>query len=61
MTTVDRLYTPDQAARLLGCGRTKLYAFLKSGELRSVRLGRVRRIPRSALEEFIESLSDGES
>lgn len=56
MTTVDRLYTPDQAARLLGCGRTKLYAFLKSGELRSVRLGRVRRIPRSALDEFIEGL-----
>ena len=25
---VDRLYSPDQVARILGCGKTKVYAFL---------------------------------
>lgn len=55
---IDRLYTPDQAAQVLGCGRTRVYAFIKSGELRSVKLGKSRRIPRSALDEFIESLED---
>ncbi|KEF98362.1 hypothetical protein K883_01365 [Mycobacterium sp. TKK-01-0059] len=58
MTTIDRLYTPDQAARLLGCGRTKVYGFMRSGALRSVKLGGSRRIPRSALDEFIESLQN---
>lgn len=54
---VDRLYTPEQACRLLGVGRTRLYAFLKDGDLRSVKLGKSRRIPRSALDEFLERLS----
>ncbi|MES3639887.1 helix-turn-helix domain-containing protein [Mycobacterium intracellulare] len=54
----ERLYRPDEAAKLLGCGRTRVYAFIKSGELRSVKLGGSRRIPRSAIEEFIESLDD---
>lgn len=54
---LDRLYTPMQAARILGCGKTKVYGFLRSGELRSVKLGGHRRIPRSALDEFLEGLS----
>ncbi len=56
--TTDRLYNPDQAGRILGCGRTKIYALIKSGALRSVKLGGQRRIRRSDLDEFIESLSD---
>lgn len=55
---VDRLYTPEQACRLLGVGRTRLYAFMKNGDLRSIKLGKSRRIPRSALDEFLESLDD---
>ena len=58
---VDRLYSPDQVARILGCGKTKVYAFLRTGELRSVKLGGHRRIPRSALDEFIEGLEDATS
>lgn len=55
---VERLYRPEEAARLLGCGRTRVFALIGSGDLRSVKLGKSRRIPRSAIDAFIESLGD---
>jgi len=48
MTTLDTprvLLTPEQAAAALGIGRTNAYALIKSGELRSLLIGRLRRIP----------------
>jgi excisionase family DNA binding protein len=51
------LLTPLEAAALLGVGRTKLYEFLGTGQLFSVRLGRSRRIPRSAVDAFVEKLT----
>lgn len=57
---VDRLYTPMQACSLLGVGRTRLYALMKSGDLRSVKLGKSRRIRRSALDTYIENLQEAE-
>ncbi|WP_085233770.1 helix-turn-helix domain-containing protein [Mycobacterium conspicuum] len=58
---VERLYRPEEAARLLGCGRTRVFALIGSGDLRSVKLGASRRIPRSAIDEFIERLEHAES
>ncbi|WP_201790776.1 helix-turn-helix domain-containing protein [Mycobacterium avium] len=55
---IDRLYRPEQAMTLIGVGRTRLYAMLKSGEIRSVKIGKSRRIPRSAIEEFLQGLDD---
>lgn len=46
----------DEAAGLLGVGRSFLYELVRSGEISSVKLGRARRIPASALEEFIRKL-----
>jgi excisionase family DNA binding protein len=51
------LLTPEQAARALGLGRTTVYALIRDGELRSVRLGRSRRIPYAHLIEFVERLN----
>jgi excisionase family DNA binding protein len=48
------LLRPEEAARLLAIGRSKLYELLASGELASVRIGRLRRVPLRAVEEFIE-------
>ncbi|MFF0240573.1 excisionase family DNA-binding protein [Rhodococcus pyridinivorans] len=42
----------------LGVGRSKVFELLASGELRSVRIGRTRLIPESALVEFIERLEN---
>jgi len=57
---VERLYTPEQACRLLGCGKTRLYGYMKDGQIPSVKLGKSRRIRKSDLDEFIDGLSDGE-
>jgi excisionase family DNA binding protein len=53
------LLTPDQAARRLSIGRSHLYELLLRGSLRSVRIGRSRRIVSRDLDAFIESLLEG--
>jgi excisionase family DNA binding protein len=50
------LVCPEDAARVLGLGRTKVYELMRSGELRSVKLGGLRRIPVAALAEFVKRL-----
>ena len=50
------LVTVDEAARRLSIGRSHLYEHLLRGTLRSVRIGRSRRIPSQDLEAFIEAL-----
>lgn len=54
------LLTPEEAARVLRIGRTRLYAFLADGTIRSVRVGHSRRIPVRALEEFVRGLHAGD-
>ena len=51
-----RLYTVEESALQLGCSRSALYPRLISGELRSVKLGRSRRIAAADLEAFVERL-----
>jgi excisionase family DNA binding protein len=51
------LLTIEEAARLLGIGRTKAYALVKSGALASVQIGRLRRIHVQALNEFASHLN----
>jgi excisionase family DNA binding protein len=50
------LMRPEDAAEVLGLGRTKVYELMRSGALRSVRIGRLRRIPATALTEFVAEL-----
>ena len=50
------LLTVEEAARLLGIGRTTAYALVKSGELGSIALGRLRRIPAECVTEYINRL-----
>jgi excisionase family DNA binding protein len=50
------LLTPEEAARALRIGRTRLYAFLADGTLPSVQIGHSRRIAMRALEEFVRRL-----
>ncbi|MCZ4536963.1 excisionase family DNA-binding protein [Gordonia terrae] len=49
----NRLLKPAEAFERLGVANTKGYAILKSGALRSVKIGRNRRIPEDAIDEFI--------
>jgi excisionase family DNA binding protein len=50
------LLTVEEAARRLSLGRTTLYALLKEGQITSVRIGRLRRIPAEALTAYITRL-----
>lgn len=46
----------EEAAELVGLGRSKVYELVQSGELESVTVGRARRIPRAAVDAFVEKL-----
>ena len=50
------LLTPEEAADILSLGRTKLFQLIGDGTLRSVRIGKCRRVPASALVELVEML-----
>lgn len=50
------LLSVDEAARLLGIGRTVVYRLLSQGNLRSVKVGGRRLVPRSAVDAFVDEL-----
>jgi excisionase family DNA binding protein len=50
------LLTVEEAARRLSVGRTTFYALLKEGEIASVQIGRLRRIPAEALIDYAARL-----
>jgi len=52
------LLTPEEAARRLSVPRTKVYQLLARGELRSVKVGRLRRVVTRSLSEYIDRESD---
>jgi excisionase family DNA binding protein len=47
-------FTTDELVRWLGLGRTKTYEMLRSGEIPSYKIGRVRRIRRQDVEVWLE-------
>ena len=51
--------SPGEAARILGCGRTKLYELLASGEIKSFHLGRRRLVRLAAIEAWIADQEAG--
>lgn len=56
-TTTSRVtYTIKEAAEQLGIGRTTMYALVMSGEVRSVTIGRLRRVPAQCLVEYVAHL-----
>ena len=52
----EKIYTVKEAAKLLGYSTNTVYSYLKSGELKSVRVGKGKiRIPASEIERFAPS------
>jgi excisionase family DNA binding protein len=58
MQDTPLLVTAERASELTQLGRSTIYQLLKSGELQSVKIGRSRRIPRKALEDFVAGLRE---
>jgi excisionase family DNA binding protein len=48
------LLTVSEAARQLGIGRSLLYELLAEGQVESIHVGRLRRIPTDALATYID-------
>jgi excisionase family DNA binding protein len=55
-STVRLLLTVEQAAQRLGIGRTLMYALVRDGDVESVHIGRLRRIPADALPRYVDQL-----
>ena len=49
---------PKEAAALLGMCRDTVYVLMRSGRLKSVKLGAARHIPMAAIEELLSSGGD---
>jgi excisionase family DNA binding protein len=57
--SLDRLaYSPAEAWKAIGIGRTAFYSAITDGRLKARRLGRRVLIERSELRRFIEALPD---
>lgn len=50
------LLTAEEAADSLKIGRCKVYDLIRSGELESIKIGRLRRIPVDSLHAFARRL-----
>lgn len=52
----EELLTIEQAAGCLGLRRSKTYELIQTGELGSVKIGKLRRIPVRLIEAYVERL-----
>ena len=55
------VYSVEEAAKLLGIGRTLMYQLVTSGEIDSFKIGRKRRVPGGAIDGYIKRLRAGQS
>jgi excisionase family DNA binding protein len=53
------LLTVEEAAERIGICRAYMFKLIREGDVRSVKVGRLRRVTPAALEDFIERLSNG--
>ncbi|WP_433462703.1 helix-turn-helix domain-containing protein [Spirillospora sp. CA-128828] len=51
-------YTVEQAAEILNIGRDKVYFLIRTGQLRSIKIGKLRRVTDRHLAEFVTSLEE---
>jgi excisionase family DNA binding protein len=52
------VYTVEEAAQVLKISRWKVFDLIRANQLRSVKIGDLRRIPDTAIEEYITRLLD---
>lgn len=54
---VDRmLLTVEEAATAIGVGRSLMFELIAAGEIKTVRIGRLRRVRPDALREYVATL-----
>ena len=50
------LFSVEEAAELLGIGRTFMFQLVATGEIDSLKIGKKRKIPRDAIDGYIRRL-----
>jgi excisionase family DNA binding protein len=55
------LLTAEEAAERLGIGRTLMFKLIRTGEVESVQIHRLRRVPTSAIDDYAARLVSGAS
>ncbi|MBA2308442.1 MAG: helix-turn-helix domain-containing protein [Pseudonocardiales bacterium] len=52
------LLTVEEAAQVLAVGRTTVFHLIRTGQLATVQIGRLRRVPMDALHAFARELQE---
>jgi excisionase family DNA binding protein len=56
---LDRVFlTCEEAADVLHIGRSKVFELIRSGELVSIKIGRLRRVPVHAIQDFAKHVTE---
>lgn len=55
--TSAKALTVEEAADLMGIGRTRVYELIKAGDLKSVQIGRLRRVRREDVQTYLDNLA----
>lgn len=58
--TAERVLRVHEVADHLGVTPDTIYALIREGRIRAIRLGRVLRVPQSALADFISGIEPAE-
>lgn len=58
ITEPPRCLRVEDAARLLNVGRSTAYDLIRTGRLRSIKIGRRRLVPRDALDALLVSFEE---
>ena len=48
------LHSPEESAALLGVSRSQMFELIARSEVESFKIGRLRKIPREAITDYIE-------
>lgn len=62
IVSLDRprfLYRVGEAAELLSVSRNRIYELIRSGQLRTVQVGKSRRVPARSLDDYVTRLLRG--
>ncbi len=51
------LYSVEEAAQLLGIGRTFMFELVATGQIDSLKIGRRRKISTAALDDYVQRLA----
>jgi excisionase family DNA binding protein len=56
MSAEKLLHSPEETAEMLGVGRSQVFELIARHEIESFKIGRLRKVPRDAIDTYIKRL-----